>query len=223
MSMTSCPHVVSRRTLALQALAVMGAASAPAVLAQGAAPLAEGRDFVRLNNPAPTSSPGKVEVVEFFWYGCPHCFALEPSLEGWVKKLPADVAFRRVPAVFNALWETHARMYYALEAIGQIDAVHRRIFNAIHLQRQRLDKDDDIGKFMGANGVDTGKFGDALKSFGVATKVRQAKQLIDAFKIDGVPAIGVQGRFFTSPQLAGGNDRALAVADQLIVRARKGG
>jgi protein dithiol oxidoreductase (disulfide-forming) len=212
----------SRRSFSKQALAVMSLASTPAAFAQGATVLAEGRDFVRLNNPAPTASPGKVEVVEFFWYGCPHCFALEPALEGWVKKLPADVAFRRVPAVFNALWETHAKMYYALETVGQLEAVHRRIFNAIHLQRQRLDKEEDIVKFAADNGVDAAKFTDALKSFGVATKVRQAKQLIDAFKIDGVPAIGVQGRFFTSPQLAGGNERALTVADQLILRARKG-
>lgn len=199
----------------------MSMAGASAAFGQGASVLAEGRDFVRLNTPAPTASPGKVEVVEFFWYGCPHCFALEPSLEGWIKKLPADVAFRRVPAVFNALWETHAKMYYALEAVGQLDAVHRRIFNAIHLQRQRLDKEEDIIKFAADNGVDAAKFTDAMKSFGVATKVRQAKQLIDAFKIDGVPAIGIQGRFFTSPQLAGGNERALIVADQLILRARK--
>jgi protein dithiol oxidoreductase (disulfide-forming) len=213
----------SRRCFSKQALAVISLAGAPAAFGQGASVLAEGRDFVRLNTPAPTTSPGKVEVVEFFWYGCPHCFALEPSLDGWVKKLPADVAFRRVPAVFNALWETHAKMYYALEAVGQLDAVHRRIFNAIHLQRQRLDKEEDIIKFAADNGVDAAKFTDAMKSFGVATKVRQAKQLIDAFKIDGVPAIGVQGRFFTSPQLAGSNERALIVADQLILRARKGG
>jgi protein dithiol oxidoreductase (disulfide-forming) len=211
----------SRRSFSKHALAVIGAASAPAAFGQGASVLAEGRDFVRLNTPAPTSSPGKVEVVEFFWYGCPHCFALEPALEGWVKKLPADVAFRRVPAVFNALWETHAKMFYALEAVGQLDAVHRRVFNAIHLQRQRLDKEEDIIKFAADNGVDAAKFTDAMKAFGVATKVRQAKQLIDAFKIDGVPAIGVQGRFFTSPQLVGGNERALIVADQLILRARK--
>ncbi len=213
----------SRRSFSKQALAVMGLAGASAAFGQGATVIAEGRDFVRLNTPAPTASPGKVEVVEFFWYGCPHCFALEPTLDGWIKKLPADVAFRRVPAVFNALWETHAKMYYALEAVGQLDAVHRRIFNAIHLQRQRLDKEEDIIKFVADNGVDAAKFTDALKSFGVATKVRQAKQLIDAFKIDGVPALGIQGRFFTSPQLAGGNERALNVADQLILRARKGG
>jgi protein dithiol oxidoreductase (disulfide-forming) len=213
----------SRRSFSKQALAVMSLAGVSTTFGQGATVIAEGRDFVRLNTPAPTASAGKVEVVEFFWYGCPHCFALEPALEGWIKKLPADVAFRRVPAVFNALWETHARLYYALEAVGQLDAVHRRIFNAIHLQRQRLDKEEDIVKFVADNGVDAAKFTDALKSFGVATKVRQAKQLIDAFKIDGVPALGVQGRFFTSPQLAGGNERALSVADQLILRARKGG
>jgi protein dithiol oxidoreductase (disulfide-forming) len=207
---------------ALAAMAALAAGAAPLARAQGAAQLTEGRDFVRLNTPAPTSAAGKIEVVEFFWYGCPACFGFEPALESWVKRLPADVAFRRVPAVFNALWESYAKMFYALESMGQIDALHRRIFNAIHMQRQRLDKEEDMVKFVSAHDVDGAKFGEALRSFGVATKVRQAKQLIDAFKIDGVPALGVQGRFFTSPQLAGGPDRALMVADQLVARARKG-
>jgi protein dithiol oxidoreductase (disulfide-forming) len=214
-------NMTRRREFSKQAVAAMAVLGLPAAWAQGGP--AEGRDFVRLNTPAPTATPGKIEVVEFFWYGCPHCFALEPALDAWAKRLPPDVAFRRVPAVFSAQWETHAKMFYALEAVGSLETVHRRIFNAIHLQRQRLDKEDDIVKFVAANEVDAAKFGEAFRSFGVATKVRQAKQLIDAFKVDGVPALGIQGRFFTSPQLAGGNERALAVADQLIARARKGG
>jgi thiol:disulfide interchange protein DsbA len=187
--------------------------------AQGAP--VEGKDFVRLAAPAPVAAPaGKIEVVEFFSYGCPHCYSFEPLLEPWIKKLPADVAFRRVPAAFNATWEGLAKIYYALEATGQVDAMHKRVFAAIHVQRQRLDKEADIAAFVKGAGGDDAKFLEAYKSFGVATKLRQGKQLAEAYKIDGVPTLGIHGRFFTSGSLAGTHQRALAVADQLIQRAK---
>ena len=159
---------------------------------------------------------GKIEVVEFFSYGCPHCYSFEPLLEPWVKKLPADVAFRRVPAAFNASWEGLAKIFYALEATGQLEALHKRVFAAIHVQRQRLDKEADIAAFVKSAGGDDAKFLDAYKSFGVATKLRQGKQLAEAYKIDGVPTLGIHGRWFTAGSLAGSIERALAVADQLI-------
>ena len=183
----------------------------------------EGVHYQRLAQRAPVSATaGKIEVVEFFWYGCPHCNALEPSLEAWIQRLPADVAFRRVPVGFSATHETHQKLFYALEAIGQLEAMHRKIFAAIHVQKQRLDRDADQAAFVTANGGDAAKFAEAGKSFSVQTKMRQAKQLADAYKIEGVPAIGVHGRFYTSGSLAGDNVRSLAVADVLIERARKG-
>ena len=189
--------------------------------AQGAAPV-EGKDFVRLPAPAPVAAPaGKVEVVEFFSYGCPHCYSFEPLLEPWVKKLPADVVFRRVPAAFNASWEGLAKIFYALEASEQVEAMHKRVFAAIHVQRQKLDKEADITAFVKSAGGDDAKFLDAYKSFGVATKLRQGKQLAEAYKIDGVPTLGIHGRWFTAGSLAGTHERALVVADQLIARARK--
>jgi protein dithiol oxidoreductase (disulfide-forming) len=195
--------------------------AATGVRAQGAAPV-EGKDFVRLGTPAPVAVPaGKVEVVEFFSYGCPHCYSFEPMLEAWVRKLPPDVVFRRVPAAFNAAWEGLAKAYYALEASGQVDALHKRMFAAIHVQRQRLDKEADVAAFVKSAGGDEARFLDAYKSFGVATKLRQGKQLADAYRIDGVPTLGIHGRWFTSGSLAGTHERALAVADQLIQRARK--
>jgi protein dithiol oxidoreductase (disulfide-forming) len=211
--------MINRRDLNLGAAAVMvGAGSARA---QGGAPV-EGKDFVRLPTPAPVAAPaGKVEVVEFFSYGCPHCYSFEPLLEPWVKKLPADVAFRRVPAAFNASWEGLAKFFYALEASDQIEAMHKRVFAAIHVQRQKLDKEADIAAFVKSAGGDDAKFLDAYKSFGVATKLRQGKQLAEAYKIDGVPTLGIHGRWFTAGSLAGTHERALAVADQLIARARK--
>lgn len=214
---------MKRRDFSLQ-LAATGLAGlwAGAAGAQGGP--VEGTHFTRLAQPAPVSAPaGKIEVVEFFSYGCPHCFALEPTLETWAKRLPADVVFKRVPVGFNALYENYQKIFFALEAMGQVEHMHRKVFNAIHQQRQRLDKEADIAAFMTANGVDGAKFIELYKSFGVQTKARQAQLLANAYKIDGVPAMGVQGRFVTSGSQAGSNERALAVTDVLVQSLRKPG
>ena len=202
-------------TAAAAALGVAGSARA-----QGAAPT-EGRDYVRLNTPVAVPAGGKIDVIEFFSYGCPHCYSFEPALEQWIKRLPPDAAFRRVPATFNASFEGYAKLFYALEAMGQVEALHKRVFAAIHVQRQRLDKEADLVAFVSANGGDGAKFSEAYRSFSVATKLRQAKQLFEAYKIDGVPTLGIHGRWFTSGSLTGNNDKALTVADYLIQRARK--
>jgi protein dithiol oxidoreductase (disulfide-forming) len=182
----------------------------------------EGTHYVRLQQPAGVSVPaGKIEVVEFFWYGCPHCNVLEPALDEWVKKLPSDVVFRRVPVAFSSVHEAHQKLFYGLESMGQLDAMHKKIFTAMHTQQQRLEKEADQVAFLSANGVDGAKYVEATKSFSVQTKMRQAKQLSAAYKIDGVPAIGVHGRYYTAGSLAGDNRRALAVADYLIQLARK--
>lgn len=187
--------------------------------AQGAP--VEGKDYVRLGQPQPVP-PGKIEVIEFFWYGCPHCNAFEPALEAWAKKLPPDVAFRRVPVAFrDEPFVAHQKIYYALEAMGQLDAMHRKVFYAIHNDRARLDKVADISAFMAKNGVDGAKFTELFGSFSVQTKATQAKRLSEAYQIDGVPALGVQGRYFTSGTLAGSTQRSLVVADHLIALVRK--
>ena len=199
-----------------------GATSWPVASSAQGGPV-EGVHFVRLAKPAPVGVPaGKIEVVEFFWYGCPHCNALEPALEAWVRKLPADVVFRRVPVAFGAVHESHQRLFYTLEAMGQLAAVHPKVFAAIHTQRQRLEKEAEQIAFLKGAGVDTSRYAELSKSFSVQTKMRQAKQLTDAYDIDGVPTIGVHGRFHTSGSLAGDNMRALAVAEALIARVRKG-
>jgi thiol:disulfide interchange protein DsbA len=183
----------------------------------------EGRHFVRVNPPAPVATPaGKVDVVEFFWYGCPACNALEPVLEAWVRRLPAHVAFRRVPVGFSAVHEAHQRLFYTLEAMGRLEAMHARVFAAIHQQRQRLERESEQVAFLTAQGVDAARFADFARSFSVQTKMRQAKQLADAYKIDGVPTIGVHGRFYTAGSLTGSSESALAVADFLIARVRTG-
>jgi thiol:disulfide interchange protein DsbA len=199
--------------------AAFGLAAAPTARAQ--AKFVEGTHYVRLAQPLAVPGDGKIDVIEFFWYGCPHCNSFEPMLDAWSKKLPPDVAFRRVPVAFREEpFVPHQRIYYALEALGLVEQMHRRVFFAIHNERLRLDKPQDIAAFMAKHGVDSAKFLDAYNSFGVQTKQRQARQLAEAYKIDGVPSIGVHGRWFTSGTLAGSLDRSLAVADHLIGLAR---
>ncbi len=178
-------------------------------------------DYVRLSQPLAVN-PGKIEVIEFFWYGCPHCFAFEPALDAWQKKLPDDVAFRRVPVAFREPFVIHQRLFYALEALGKVEELHRKAFQAIHVERQRLEKDEEVVAFAVKNGLDKAQFSEVFNSFAVRTKAKQASRLAEAYKIDGVPALGIHGRYFTSGSLAGSPERALLVANSLIERSRKG-
>jgi thiol:disulfide interchange protein DsbA len=197
------------------ALALAGTASA-----QSPTPT-EGTQFARVDPPVPPIAPGnKIEVIEFFSYACPHCNAFEPTLEAWAKKLPADVAFRRVPVPFLMNFENFMRTYYALETLGQVDAMQRKVFAAVHVERLRLDKPADIAALMAKNGLDAAKFTSIFNSFSVASSVTRAKKLMAAYKIDSVPTIAVQGRWATSPASAGGLEQATAVTDYLIQRAR---
>ncbi len=215
---------MKRRDFSFQlAAAGLGLGLAARAQAQGAP--VEGQQYVKLSSPAPTSVPPgkKVEVIEFFWYECPHCNAFDPLLESWVKKLPDDVYFHRVPVGFTARHVQAQKMFYALENMGKLEALHRKIFAAIHLQNQRLITESDMVAFVKANGVDGDKFSEMFRSFQVATQATKAKQLTDAYKIDGVPSMGVQGRYYTSGSLAGTHERALAVTDYLIQRVRQAG
>jgi thiol:disulfide interchange protein DsbA len=212
-------------SLSLTALAAGGLGLAGhAAQAQGG--FVEGQHFVRLASPAPVSlrdTGKKIEVVEFFWYGCPACNAFEPALEAWVKRLPPDVLFRRVPVGFSVPHQLHQRMFYALESMGQGDALHRRIFAAMHVQGNRMLTERDVIAWVAAQGVDAERFTAEMRSMSVDTRARQARQLSDAYRIDGVPSLGVQGRFFTSGSMAGTFDRALAVTDFLVQRVRSSG
>jgi thiol:disulfide interchange protein DsbA len=184
--------------------------------AQGKPPVA-GTDYLVLDKPAPTEAPaGKVEVVEFFWYACPHCFAFEPALSAWLKKLPKNVAFRRVPVVFQDSFVPPQKLYYTLEAMGQLEALHSKVFNAIHVERQKLDKDGLVIDWAAKQGLDKAKFVEVYNSFSVATKVRKAGQLQEAYKVAGVPAMGVAGRFYTDGTQAQSMERGLTVVDYLV-------
>jgi thiol:disulfide interchange protein DsbA len=184
----------------------------------------EGRQYQRLASPAPVNLPDtskKVEVVEFFWYGCPACNAFEPLLEAWTKRLPDDVLFRHVPVGFAVPHQLHQKLYYALERMGHLERLHRRIFAAMHQQGQRLLTERDIVAWVGSNGVDAQEFQGVFRSMAVDSRSRQARQLSDAYRIDGVPTIGVHGRFVTSGSMAGGFERSLMVTEFLIQRARQ--
>jgi thiol:disulfide interchange protein DsbA len=212
---------MNRRDFSASAATVLGGAFLPVASAwsQAAGPV-EGKEFTRLDPPQPVREPGKVEVLEFFSYACPHCSAFEPTLDNWARQLPPDVVFRRVPVPFLMNAENFQRTYYALESLGLVAAVQLKLFRAIHIDRQRLEKPEDIAAFVGKNGGDEAKFLAAFKSFSVATAVSRAKKAMADYKVDSVPMLVIHGRYVTSPVLAGGGPQALAVADQLIQRSR---
>ena len=184
------------------------------------APLAalaqRGPDYYELNPPQPVETTGKIEVLEFFWYGCIHCYNLEPKLETWLKTLPKDVEFRRVPAVFNERWGHDASIFYAFEALGLLDKVHRPFFDAIHRDRLRTDNWPSLSAWLEKQGVDVKKFEATVKSFGVQSKTKRAIRLTTAYKIDGTPAMAVHGRY-TVPS----SDAMLGIVNQLVTQVRK--
>jgi thiol:disulfide interchange protein DsbA len=161
-------------------------------------------------------------VIDFFWYGCPHCAAFEPALDAWAKRLPDFVAFSRVPVAFRPEpFTTHQRIFYALEALGQLEAQHRRVFYAIHNDKLTMSKPAEIAAYLAPHGVDQARFIEAFNSFSTQSKIKRANALVDGYQIDGVPAIGVHGRYYTSGAMAGSNEQALLVADFLVQKLRK--
>jgi len=190
--------------------------------AQGKSP-ESGTDYVALEKPAPVDAPtGKIEVVEFFWYNCPHCHVFEPAFEAWSRRVPKDVLVRRVPVAFRDDFAPQQRLYFALEAMGLLDKLHGKVFNAIHVERQNLSKGEAIADWVAKQGVDKAKFLAQYNSFSVVTKVSRATQLQNAYKIEGVPALGVAGRFMTDGDLSKGMERALQVVEFLVAQVRSG-
>lgn len=214
---------MKRREFSKAGLAVsaLGLSQAPVAMAQ-ARPAKAGADYLVLDKPAPVEAPaGKIEVVEFFWYACPHCNTFEPRLEQWVKALPPDVAFRRAPVAFRNDFVPLQKLYYTLETLGLVESLHRKAFYAIHVDKQRLNTDETVLDWAAKqSGVDKARFVDTYNSFNVATKVRKATQLQDAYKLAGVPSLGVHGRYYTDGTLAQSMERALQVAEQLVAEQR---
>ena len=185
-----------------------------------AADYSEGTHYKKLP-PEQISSGKKVEVQEFFWYGCPHCYSFEPYLKTWEKTKPANVELVRVPAIFRPEWEVQARAYYALSNMGKIDELHVKIFTAINKDKQRLDKKELIADFVEKNGVDRKAFLAEYDSFAVDSMVRKAKKKIKAYQIQGVPSVVVNGKYLTSGSMAGSYDNMLKITNYLIAKESK--
>lgn len=204
-----------RRTL----LAALAATAAPLPLSLRAQQGDAG--YTTLQNAVPVENPGKVEIAEFFWYGCIHCYNLEPALHAWLPKLPPDAYFRRIPAVFNERWAVDAAIYYAFEALGVLDKLHMPFFDAIHKDRLKTDNPAALNEWLARNGVDPKKFETATKSFGVQSKVKRATQITAGARIDGTPALMVQGRYTISTEQGRSREGMLANAEKLIPVVRK--
>ncbi len=210
---------MKRRDFSLTALSAVAASTlAPTVLAQGAVPKA-GKDYVKLDKPVASDAPaGKVEVIEFFWYSCSHCNEFEPVFANWVKTgAPKNAAVRRVPVAFNASFVPQQKLYYAIEGMGKLDELHARVFRAIHVERQKLATDAAIQAWMAKQpGVDQARFKEIYNSFTVSNQVRRATQLQEGYGVEGVPSMGVAGRYYTDGTHAGSMPAVLAVVGYLV-------
>lgn len=212
--MNCLKHSVALRLWSLSILLVVG------LLGSANAAVMAGKEYTRLNPPRPTETGKKIEVIEFFYYGCPHCFNLEPSLEAWRKKLPADVAFRRVPGVFRDSWMPLTRLYYAYEALGLVDKLHAATFDAIHVENLDLGSDKAIIDWVAKRGVDRNKFTAAFNSFAVQNKAQRARVMTQQYGVQGVPTLVVDGKYMTSSGQAGGHEAVMGTVDELIAMAR---
>ena len=179
-----------------------------------------GKQYVELSSAVPVSKPGKIEVVELFWYGCPHCYHFEPTINPWIAKLPDDVNFVRVPAMFGGVWDLHGQMFIALQTMGVEDKVHAAVFEAIQKDGKKLASPDEMAEFLATQGVDKDAFLKTYNSFGVKGQVANAKRLGMAYQISGVPAMVVNGKYRFDIGSSGGPEQTLDVADQLIAKER---
>lgn len=206
------------KRFALWMVTALSLALAPAAFA---ASYQEGVQYDRVKPAQPTATGKKIEVVELFWYGCPHCYEFEPSVKRWEKSLGSDVEFVRMPATFRPEWELHARAFYTAQMLGVLDKLHPATFTAIHELRERLNTEEALQAHFGKNGVSAEDFKRAFRSFAVESKVRRAKDMTQRYGTDGVPALIVNGKYWTGPQKAGGYAEMLKIADQLIEQERK--
>ena len=193
------------------------------VLAQTPIKVEEGFDYRVLPLTQPIDAKGKVEVIEFFWYGCPHCYEFEPELKGWIKRQNKDVVFKKVPIAFREELMPHSQLFYALEALGKGDTLNDKVMFAMHRENKRLLNENEIADWVAAQGVDRNAFLAAYRSFAVLSKARAANQLGNAYRIDGVPTVAVQGKYITSPSIAGSRAKAVNIMDFLVNKGRKDG
>lgn len=210
--------MTDRRTFSMAIAALLASPLAMPALAQPQPD--EGIDYKLLRDPVATSSPGKIEVLEFFWYACPHCYHLEPHLLKWKETLSKDVVFKRVHVAFRG--DAHQKIFYTLEALGKVDALTPKVFEEIHQKNRAMDMLMEVSEWAKKQGIDIAKFESTWNSFGVQTQQKRANALTAGYRIDGVPTFGINGRYVTSPAMVGGSHtRALQVVDYLIAQERK--
>jgi protein dithiol oxidoreductase (disulfide-forming) len=206
---------VALATATVTSLSAVALLSNTTAQAQAAKPQA-GVDYLSLDKAVPAENAGgKVEVIEFFGYWCPHCNAFEPELEAWLKKLPTNINFKRVPVAFQEAAVPLQKLYYTLETMGKVNEMQRKVFTAIHADKQNLNTQEGIVAWAVKQGLDQQKFVETFNSFAVNTKVSRAKQISNEYKIQGVPSLGIAGKFYTDSGLAKGMTRALQVAEHL--------
>lgn len=179
-----------------------------------------GTQYVELSSPVPVSEPGKIEVVELFWYGCPHCYQFEPTLNPWIDQLPEDVHFVRIPAMFGGVWDLHGQLFITLESMGVERQVHKAVFDAIHRDGKKLASADEMADFVATLGIDKAKFLSTFNSFAVKGQMEKAKKLAVAYQISGVPTLIVNGKYRFDVRSSGGPEQTLDVANQLIAKER---
>lgn len=185
-------------------------------LTTAAEPYVAGKDYTVLTTPGKVDKPGMVEVREFFWYGCPHCYTLEPFVANWLKTKPANVNFVRTPAAMNQVWEQNARGYYAVDLMGLTEKAHKPLFDAIHQKGQRLFDQKSLANFYQGYGVDSTKFNGMYNSFAVSGKIAQSKQLAQNYKLDGVPALVVNGKYVVK----GESQKVIQIVNYLVNKER---
>jgi thiol:disulfide interchange protein DsbA len=211
---------MKRRLFSTLAVTASAWLTAPVAWAQ-AALFRSGKDFMTLERPVATESgTGKIELIEFFWYSCPHCNMFEPIFAQWVKNAPKDVVVRRIPVAFRDDFAPQQRLFFTIEAMNLMETLHPKVFAAIHVEKLLLNTDASVLAWAEMQGVDKAKFNEVYKSFGVASKLKRAVQLQNDFKIEGVPSLGVAGRYYIDGTLAGSMERALKVAESLIAQSR---
>lgn len=206
--------MIKMKHLVLSAMTV--SVMAMSGLANAAEPFVAGKDYTVLSNPGKVEKPGMIEVREFFWYGCPHCYRLEPYVASWLASKPANINFVRSPAAMNPVWEQNARGYYAVELMGLTNKVHKPLFDAIHQKNQRLFDQKSLANFYQGYGVDSNKFNAMFNSFAVSGKIAQSKQLAQAYQLDGVPALVVNGKYVVK----GEDQKVIQVVNYLINKER---
>lgn len=192
------------------------------IVAHAQGRIEEGLHYQRLTRMPARLVDGRIEVIDFFWYGCPHCNNLLPYLQEWKRSLPDDVEYRHVPAALNPPWQIHARAYYVAEALGVAERTHMPMFDAIHRDRRRLNDEKAIAAFFGEHGGEPQRVREVWNSFAVQAKLNQAMQLSRTYRIQGVPSLVIAGTFVTSPSMTGSGEGTIAVVDHLIERVRRG-